>query len=144
MTTLLVGNGTATTCKVSSVLNRDRKLYGAQHLFDGVDDTCWNSDQGHGQQVWLHFNRSVHVKRVEVMFQGGFAGEDAQVLVAAANDPKSWVSVATCHFDDCNDLQTLDIDVPHVTQLRLQFDRSSDFYGRVILYHYRVWGDEES
>uniref|UniRef100_A0A8U7NF03 Nuclear receptor 2C2 associated protein n=1 Tax=Corvus moneduloides TaxID=1196302 RepID=A0A8U7NF03_CORMO len=30
---------------VSSVLNRDVKQFGKQHLFDGSEETCWNSDQ---------------------------------------------------------------------------------------------------
>ncbi|OQS07684.1 hypothetical protein THRCLA_20087, partial [Thraustotheca clavata] len=68
--------GPPTTCKVSSVLNRDRKQYGPQHLFDGLNDTCWNSDQGSSQQVWLSFNRTVMIKRIELMFQGGFVGEE--------------------------------------------------------------------
>lgn len=31
--------------RVSSVLGRDVKSYGKQFLFDGEEDTCWNSDQ---------------------------------------------------------------------------------------------------
>ena len=40
--------------KVSSVLNRNVKEFGKQFLFDGKEDTCWNSDQGTPQliQVW--------------------------------------------------------------------------------------------
>ena len=31
--------------KVSSVLGKDVRNYGKQHLFDGKEETCWNSDQ---------------------------------------------------------------------------------------------------
>ena len=31
--------------RVSSVLNRDTKQFGKSHLFDGDEETCWNSDQ---------------------------------------------------------------------------------------------------
>ena len=31
--------------RVSSVLNRDVKQFGKQFMFDGDDETCWNSDQ---------------------------------------------------------------------------------------------------
>ena len=34
-----------TTCRVSSTLNRDVKQFGKKFLFDGDDETCWNSDQ---------------------------------------------------------------------------------------------------
>ena len=34
-------------CKisVSSVLERNKKEYGKQYLYDDREDTCWNSDQ---------------------------------------------------------------------------------------------------
>ena len=38
--------------KVSSVLNRNVKEFGKKHLFDGNEDTCWNSEQGSPQ--WIH------------------------------------------------------------------------------------------
>jgi len=31
--------------RVSSVLNRDKKQFGKSHMFDGKEDTCWNSDE---------------------------------------------------------------------------------------------------
>ncbi len=30
---------------MSSVLNRDVKQFGKKFLFDGVEETCWNTDQ---------------------------------------------------------------------------------------------------
>ena len=32
-------------CRVSSVLNRDTKQFGKKFMFDGQEETCWNSDQ---------------------------------------------------------------------------------------------------
>lgn len=32
-------------CRVSSVLGREVKAYGKQNMFDGNEDTCWNTDQ---------------------------------------------------------------------------------------------------
>ena len=31
---------------VSSVLDKKHKEYGKKFLYDGKDETCWNSDQG--------------------------------------------------------------------------------------------------
>ena len=31
--------------RVSSVLNRNSKQYGKKFMFDGQEETCWNSDQ---------------------------------------------------------------------------------------------------
>ncbi|XP_041326998.1 nuclear receptor 2C2-associated protein isoform X1 [Pyrgilauda ruficollis] len=47
-----------TATRVSSVLNRDVKQFGKQHLFDGSEETCWNSDQ---------------VSQLHIQFQGGFS-----------------------------------------------------------------------
>ena len=38
-------NGVCHVLRVSSVLNRDVKEYGKKFMFDGNDETCWNSDQ---------------------------------------------------------------------------------------------------
>ena len=36
--------------RVSSVLNRDVRQFGKSFMFDGDDETCWNSDQVHVAQ----------------------------------------------------------------------------------------------
>uniref|UniRef100_A0A8U7NER7 Nuclear receptor 2C2 associated protein n=1 Tax=Corvus moneduloides TaxID=1196302 RepID=A0A8U7NER7_CORMO len=58
---------------VSSVLNRDVKQFGKQHLFDGSEETCWNSDQGTSQWVTLDFPQPVKVSQLHIQFQGGFS-----------------------------------------------------------------------
>lgn len=40
--------------KVSSVLNRNVKEFGKHFLFDGREDTCWNSDQGTPQLIQVY------------------------------------------------------------------------------------------
>ncbi|KAH9091028.1 hypothetical protein Ae201684P_006429 [Aphanomyces euteiches] len=127
MDQLLSGDETSTTCRVSSVLNRDRKEYGA----------TWSP-----QQVWLEFHRTVHLRRVQVMFQGGFVGEDVQFLVTTTEEQTFHALPLSVHFDDGNALQSVDVACDNVTQLRLHFGRSSDFYGRVTIYQLLVWGEE--
>ncbi|NXT14422.1 NR2CA protein, partial [Prunella fulvescens] len=61
--------------RVSSVLNRDVKHFGKQHLFDGSEETCWNSDQGTCQWVTLDFPRPVKVSELHIQFQGGFSSQ---------------------------------------------------------------------
>ena len=34
----------AHSSSVSSVFQKDHKQFGKKHLFDGKEDTCWNSD----------------------------------------------------------------------------------------------------
>ena len=43
-------------------------------MLDGKLDTCWNSDQGSPQYILMDFGRDVAVIKLNVMFQGGFAG----------------------------------------------------------------------
>ncbi|KAM6041858.1 nuclear receptor 2C2-associated protein isoform 2-T3 [Chlamydotis macqueenii] len=67
----LVCGDTAT--RVSSVLNRDVKQFGKKHMFDGNEETCWNSDQGTCQWVTLDFPRTVKLSQLHIQFQGGFS-----------------------------------------------------------------------
>ena len=73
--------------KVSSTLNRDTKQFGKKFLFDGREETCWNSDQvgmtfesfgplvdsnlqGSPQWVSLEFEHPVTVSALCLQFQG--------------------------------------------------------------------------
>jgi hypothetical protein len=77
------------------------------------------------------------------MFQGGFVGEDAKLLVTTVdNSTFHAVAPSNCNFIDGNCMQRLDISCDNVTQFRLLFERSSDFYGRVVIYHFNVLGEE--
>ncbi|KAK3097992.1 hypothetical protein FSP39_015113 [Pinctada imbricata] len=64
---------------VSSVLNRDVKQFGKKHLFDGEEDTCWNSDQGLPQWVHVELTQLSNVEEIKIRFQGGFAGKECWV-----------------------------------------------------------------
>lgn len=55
--------------RVSSVLNKDTKTYGKKFLFDGADDTCWNSDEGNTQWIILNFECNVSVSQVIATFE---------------------------------------------------------------------------
>ena len=41
------------SCRVSSVLNRDLRQFGKQFMFDGSEETCWNSDQVQGSMWYI-------------------------------------------------------------------------------------------
>ena len=43
--------------RVSSVLNRDVKQFGKKYLFDGEEETCWNSDQVMYDESKINFLR---------------------------------------------------------------------------------------
>lgn len=46
------------------MLNGDTKTYGKDFLFDGHDETCWNSDEGPVQWVLIKFDNPVRISQV--------------------------------------------------------------------------------
>uniref|UniRef100_K3XC05 SUN domain-containing protein n=1 Tax=Globisporangium ultimum (strain ATCC 200006 / CBS 805.95 / DAOM BR144) TaxID=431595 RepID=K3XC05_GLOUD len=137
---------TRTSCRVSSVLDRNRTLYGGEHMLSRDATTCWNSAQGSPQHVLLQFHeRVVDVAALDIMFQGGFVGQDVELHVKKAAT-EQWERVADADIDpqDCNELQTFACHATRINALRLSFSRSTDFYGRVIIYRLDVMGNDSS
>lgn len=57
-------------------LTHDLLVCETQNMFDGREDTCWNSEQGSPQFILLDFTRRVRVTGIKFAFQGGFAGAE--------------------------------------------------------------------
>ncbi|KAG7397403.1 Nuclear receptor 2C2-associated protein [Phytophthora boehmeriae] len=133
-----------TTCRTSSVLDRNKALYGAANLLSSDLSTCWNSAQGSPQQVQVFFNRVVDVAKLCVMFQGGFVGQDVQLHVKKADSNVQWEAVvgSEVDLDDSNDLQEFNCSLKQVEALAITFQRSTDFYGRVVIYRLDIQGFE--
>lgn len=65
---------------MSSVLGKNSKLYGKQHLTDGREETCWNSEQGRPQTIVCGLaNAAARVEQIVLTFQGGFAAKTCEV-----------------------------------------------------------------
>jgi hypothetical protein len=77
-----------TPCRASSVLRRNVRQFGPSHVFDGREDTCWNSDQGSPQTLELRFPAPVHVAQIVITFQGGFVGQDVDFYTLAHAGPQ--------------------------------------------------------
>eukprot|EP00731_Ephydatia_muelleri_P016390 Em0009g814a len=73
-----------TKIKVSSVLNRNVKEFGKNHMFDGCEETCWNSDQGLQQFVFIDTGKLTLVKEIHIRFQGGFSGSECVILAGSS------------------------------------------------------------
>ncbi|DAZ96643.1 TPA: hypothetical protein N0F65_005822 [Lagenidium giganteum] len=129
-----------TTCRVSSVLDRNKALYGGDNMLSTDVNTCWNSAQGSPQQILLQFQRVVDVQELVVMFQGGFVGMDVECFVRTAATGEWTKALEAFDPEDSNDLQHFACVTNGVDALRLSFNRSSDFYGRVIIYRLDVLG----
>ncbi|XP_078527642.1 nuclear receptor 2C2-associated protein [Lissotriton helveticus] len=126
--------------RVSSVLNRDVKQFGKKYLFDGNEDTCWNSDQGASQWILLEFPTSVQVSELHIQFQGGFASRTAKLEGSRKNE--DFVKILDFYPEDINALQRFPMEAATIDKLKITFQESTDFFGRIIVYHLDVLGDK--
>ncbi|KAM6921740.1 nuclear receptor 2C2-associated protein [Xenentodon cancila] len=132
-----------TQSRVSSVLNRDVKQFGKKYMFDCNEETCWNSDQGECQWVSLEFPRSVNVLEIKVQFQGGFSAKTCRL----EGCPKEGDFTVLGHFypEDNNSLQIFPIqEAIAVDKVKIIFENSADFFGRIIVYSLDVLGEKAS
>jgi hypothetical protein len=117
-------------------------------MFDGLLDTCWNSDQGSPQFVMLDFGKDVVVTDLKIMFQGGFSGADAIVQVGSSLNALETLT-SGLEIADCNELQTFPLQTvggssssaPYRGRyVQVTFPSSTDFYGRVTIYQLEMNG----
>lgn len=129
-----------TVSRVSSVLNRNSRQFGKKHLFDQNEETCWNSDQGPSQWVTLQFPQRVQVTQLQVQFQGGFSSRHSRLEGSQGEETLS--KIAEFYPQDTNALQTFSIPAVEVDRLKLTLEDTTDFFGRVVIYHLRVLGEK--
>jgi hypothetical protein len=116
--------------KVSSVLNKNVKEFGKKYLFDGREDTCWNSDQGSPQFVNINFDEEVQtISQLQIMFQGGFVGTDCHLILDTDQNTK-----IDFFPDDSNKLQTFPLLDIKCKSIKIVFGGSTDFFGRITIY----------
>jgi hypothetical protein len=124
------------------------------------------------QYYEIYFHRLVQIHEIRVQFQGGFVGLDCGVYkhqdnTNSDNDSNDednsnlkWEEMEELYMDpiDTTDVQSFysDIEVDNVstasssptnqavTAIRIEFGKSTDFYGRIVLYSIEVWGMEIS
>lgn len=129
------------------MLNGSRE-YGKQNLFDGRSESCWNSDQGTPQFIQIAFTQPVDLESVSITFQGGFVGRSCALSVTNAASPKRLVLLHNWEPRDTNDPQLFAVVPPAdspdaargVTNLKLNFPASTDFFGRITIYALEIMG----
>ncbi|XP_069505220.1 nuclear receptor 2C2-associated protein [Ambystoma mexicanum] len=129
-----------TVSRVSSVLNKDVKQYGKKYLFDGHEDTCWNSDQGSSQWILLEFPASVQVSELCIQFQGGFTSRICKLEGSRKNE--DFAKMLDFYPEDTNALQRFQVEASAFDKLRITFQSSTDFFGRIVVYHLDILGDK--
>ncbi|NXL54218.1 NR2CA protein, partial [Podilymbus podiceps] len=136
-------DGGACPCRVSSVLNRDVKQFGKKHMFDGSEETCWNSDQGTCQWVTLDFPRTVKVSQLHIQFQGGFSSRLCTLEGCRAGE--ELLKISSLYPEDVNAVQisfaAFQVEETVLDKLKITFENSTDFFGRIVVYHLGVLGE---
>ncbi|KAK7005837.1 nuclear receptor 2C2-associated protein [Favolaschia claudopus] len=142
-----------TLIKVSSTLD---KSVGKKNLVDNNPETCWTSQQGLPQYVQLAFTEAIIPENIQLTFQGGFVGTRCAVKVPASNEnpqlANGWQTLIHIFPEDVNSRQEFSLSgCPNValiqdgiSKLRLEFEESSDFFGRITLYDLRLYGKTTS
>lgn len=101
--------------------------------------------QGLPQSINIVFNEpleslNLNLCRLAIKFQGGFVGS---VMTVSLDDTNSQnIYKKSFYPDDINDLQTFTLDadaneksIENVRKLSIVFEKSSDFFGRIIIYN---------
>jgi hypothetical protein len=92
------------------------------------------------------FGRNVELTSFQIMFQGGFVGQDAEVEIGI--DTSNMQSVITIEdIEDNNAMQVFNLDntickTNHCRILKVLFPTTTDFYGRLTIYRMQVFGKE--
>jgi len=130
-----------TLIKVSSTLD---KSVGKKYLVDGSPETCWTSQQGLPQHIQLNFAQPVIPRRLSFIFQGGFVGTQCAVYVSG-KDNKDRKLMTHVYPEDVNRRQTFDLGIgAGVMSVKLVFEQSSDFFGRITVYDLKLEGTLDS
>ncbi|XP_066491537.1 nuclear receptor 2C2-associated protein [Tiliqua scincoides] len=129
-----------TLSRVSSVLNRDIKQFGKKYMFDGNEETCWNSDQGSIQWLMLEFPQTVKISQIQIQFQGGFGSQ--KCALQGGRKGEELFHVAEFFPEDNNSLQSFLLQETILDKLKINFENSTDFFGRIIVYRFSVLGEK--
>jgi len=126
------------------VLNRDVKQFGKSFLTDNKEETCWNSDQGSPQFIVVDFPNEVYPEELLLKFQGGFVGQKCTLEAATESKGEgstTWENLLTFYPMDVNSLQKFSVPCDQaVKRLKITFESSTDFFGRIIVYRLDVLG----
>ena len=148
--------------RASSTWKHDTRKFGPQNALDTSSDAAWksapsSSDNDSLAYYEIYFNRPVIVHEMRIQFQGGFVGMDCIVYKQKKKEQqnnKDWDEFEEMYIDpiDTTDVQTFPVDDIMESDdddtdcccsaLRIEFGRSTDFYGRIVIYSLEVWGLE--
>jgi hypothetical protein len=81
---------------------------------------------------------------VSLTFQGGFVGTHCVIYVDSDADKKEWRLLKSIYPEDVNRKQSFELESSdadnRVRSVRLVFEKSSDFFGRITVYDLKLEG----
>ena len=102
--------------------------------------------QGIPQSIQLSFDQEVTPRELRLTFQGGFVGKACRIEAAKNQDAKSrdWVEWTKVFPEDVNRQQIFELPTGSlqgpVQSLKLVFEESTDFFGRITVYDLQLLG----
>jgi hypothetical protein len=90
----------------------------------------------------LDFGRPVEIDTVSMTFQGGFVGKKCVAEASVAESPNRYdQDLGTLYPEDVNSTQSFTVKcAAPVQRLKLVFEESTDFFGRITMYKLDVLG----
>src|ERR1700761_8167322 len=94
----------------------------------------------------MTFAHKVKLRHIALTFQGGFVGTRCSIFTIPEGIPNeeamAWELLTTIYPDDVNRKQIFELPEPSkwMLQLKLSFEESSDFFGRITIYELDVDG----
>ncbi|XP_030074213.1 nuclear receptor 2C2-associated protein isoform X2 [Microcaecilia unicolor] len=96
------------------------------------------SQMGTAQWILLEFPKSVEVSQLHIQFQGGFTSRTCTLEGCTKNEALE--KIMNFYPEDNSALQRFSIPPKPLEKLKVIFENSTDFFGRIIIYHLDVLG----
>lgn len=81
----------------------------------------------------MNFNEEQVISSVLIQFQGGFVGQDCHIEITKPNENE--VSIHPFYPEDVNTPQEFLLEPTKVKVVRVIFKKSTDFFGRIVIYN---------
>ncbi|XP_062366003.1 nuclear receptor 2C2-associated protein isoform X2 [Cinclus cinclus] len=95
--------------------------------------------QGTSQWVTLDFPRPVKVSQLHIQFQGGFSSR--LCTLEGCRTGEELVKISELYPQDSHAMQRFQVEETVLDKLKITFGSSTDFFGRVVIYHLGVLGE---
>ncbi|XP_019393977.1 PREDICTED: nuclear receptor 2C2-associated protein [Crocodylus porosus] len=95
---------------------------------------------GAGGWAALEFPQTVRLSRLQLQFQAGFASR--LCTLEGCRKGEELAKILDFYPDDVHALQSFPVQGATLDRLRITFARSTDFFGRIVVYHLGVLGQK--